>query len=86
MNDLSATQQQCFFKINFYLVCKVLDDKGLIGKPGLLEQRTDLQVAGELLQPALIRTLRELAGQHRWGVSSRSVSSRGNAEEVNQLW
>lgn len=47
-------------EVHLYLVCKVLDDKGLVGEPRLLKQGTDLQVPEELLQPALIRALREL--------------------------
>lgn len=66
-----------YYKVIIYLVCKVLDDKGLVGQPRLLKQRTDLQVPEELLQPALIRALRELRGQRRWGFSTRSPSCRG---------
>lgn len=51
--------------MGFHLVCKVLDDKGLVGQPGLLEQRAGLQVAEQLLQPAVIAALRKLQVQTR---------------------
>lgn len=65
----------------------MLDDKSLVGKPRLLKQRTDLQVPEELLQPTLIRALRELRGKkNRWGLAIRLQSTSSQSVNIKIMY